>query len=260
MAVRRRESPSRLEVFDMPGLFSSSKQQTSQTSQVQGTSTSSGARTKPQSNVFKAVLDQLLANISQGVNVTDADRAAMRASVGNTYNAIAPSINAQLSARGLKGATAKKGTKDIPATENNPLIKGIPPTPGTTYRGLSTAAQNEIQKQEAILREQAQNRFYQMGALAGPYTRPDTTTTTYSQKGSGTGTFPGPSIFDRILGYASDAAGLAAAFGWQPFASSPLIGGGDYFSSPSSPYYVPPGGPGGAGVPSYDPGSYVPPI
>lgn len=223
----------------MPGLFGQSKLPTSSTSQTQGTSTTSGARTKPQSNVFKAVLDQLLSQLSAGTNVTDADRAAMRASVGGTYNAIAPSLNAQLGARGLKGATATKGSKGTPALGAIPATPDVPAKAGTSYRGLSTAAANQVQKQEALLREEAMNRFFQAAGLSVPYTRPDTTTTTYSQSGNTQGTIPGPSIFDRILGYAGDAAGLAAAFGWQPFASGSSGGGPPRTGSfaPWSPYY-----------------------
>jgi hypothetical protein len=226
----------------MGSLFSSSKQPTSQTSQTSGTSTTSGARTKPQSKVFKGILDQLLSQISEGTNVTDADRAAMRASVGHTYNAIAPNLNAALNSRGLTGATATKGKKGTPALGAIPAVPDIPGKPGTRYEGLTTAAANEVQKQEALLREEAQNRFFQMAGLAAPYTRPDTTTTTFSQSGSGQGTIPGPSIFDRLLGYAGDAAGLAGAFGYQPFATgatSPGFGTAPGLGGVPDPYANP---------------------
>jgi len=176
----------------MGSLFKSGKQTSTSEQSFNNTSTTSGERTKRQSNLFKEILDQLMASISQGPNVMESDRQKMRAQTNQTYNAIAPRLESQLTSRGF-GNSGKLGAG---------------------FKGIDIARANEIQSGEATLRDQAMQRYLQELGIALPYTRPDTVTTTSSGTGTGSQTVPGPSIFDKLLGYAGDAAGIAAAFGF----------------------------------------------
>ena len=171
----------------MGSLFSPSKQ--TSTNESSGTSTTSGERTGRQTNVFKEVLDRLLAQINAGPQVMQSDRNAMRTGINTKYNAVAPQVESGLTSRGF-GDSGKLGA---------------------AFKGLNLARAGDIQTGEADLRGQAQERFAHLLALAYPFTRPDENTTTFSQ--SGNQTQPGPSIFDRILGTAGQAAGIGLALG-----------------------------------------------
>lgn len=182
----------------MPGLFSPSKQTSTSSSTEEGTSTTTGVRTGKQRKVFRDILDQLLATLSHGTEVTPEERAGMRSSVNQTYGAIAPNLAVNLTSRGLGGSL-------------KPASSTVTPTYG--FKGIDTARANQIQSSEATLQDQAQRRFQQYLGLAAPYTKPDTYTTNASSQTNATQTQPGPSIFDKILGYAGEAAGIAALFG-----------------------------------------------
>lgn len=176
----------------MPNLFKSGKQTSTSEQTSNTTSTTSGDRSGRQSKLFKQILDQLFSSISAGPNVMQSDRDAMRTSVNKSYNAVAPRVESQLTSRGFGGSGKM----------------------GSAFKGIDLARANEIQSGESNLRSQAMQRYMGMLGLALPYTRPDSYTTTASGTQTGSQTVPGPSIFDRILGYAGDAAGIAAAFGF----------------------------------------------
>jgi hypothetical protein len=185
----------------MSNLFKSGTQTATNKQESNATSTTSGERTARQSNLFKEVLDQLFATISGGPQVMQADRDAMRGRVNKTFNAIAPRVESQLTSRGFGGGGKL----------------------GNALKGIDIARGNQIAEGESALTRDSWNRYAQMLGLALPFTRPDTVTTTSHGEQTGTQTTPGPSLFDKLLGYAGDAAGIASLFGFNP---GSLFGGG----------------------------------
>lgn len=176
----------------MPGLFSPSKQTSTQQSQQQGTSTSQGVQTGRQENVFNQVLAQLLPMIQQGPQVLQSDRNMMRTGINSKYNqAILPQVESGLTSRGF-GESGKLGN---------------------AFKNANLARADEIQSGEAGLRSAAQDRFAHLLGLALPLVAPLSTTTDFNQTGNATETRPGRSIFDQLLSGAGTAAGIGLAFG-----------------------------------------------
>lgn len=176
----------------MPGLFSSSKQTSTQSQEASGTSTSQGVQTGRQENVFNQMLAQLLPMIQQGPQVLQSDRNMLRTAINNKYNTqLAPALESGLTSRGF-GDSGKLGAG---------------------FKQLALGRAGEFADTEANLRQAAQDRYAHLLGLALPFTSPLTNTTDFNQTGSSTNTQPGPSIFDRILGYGGQAAGIALALG-----------------------------------------------
>jgi hypothetical protein len=175
----------------MSGLFGSRPQTSTSESSFSGTETRSGTRTKQQSRLFKDTLDQLMAQISQGPAIMQSDRDALRGSINRGYNAQQQQVEAGLTGRGF-GESGKLGN---------------------AFKQLDIARSNDFATGEQGLMQDAQQRYAQMIQLAWPYLHPDNWTTTSSGSTTGSQTRPGPSVFDRILGYAGQAAGIAALAG-----------------------------------------------
>jgi hypothetical protein len=116
----------------------------------------------------------------------------MRTGINTKYNTtLAPSLESAYTSRGF-GEGGKMGAG---------------------FKQLGLARAGEFQTGEADLRGQAQDRFAHLISLALPFMTPNTTTTDFSKTGSGIGTQPGPSIFDRILGTGGELAGIGLALG-----------------------------------------------
>lgn len=178
----------------MSGLFGSSKRTATESRDTTGTSTTSTTRTKRQSRLFKEIIDQLTATAKQGTAIQPEDLNRMRAGVNQSFAQIAPRLNAALVSRGM----GQPGGK--PITNAN-------------LRGVDIAAGNLRAAGKSGLANLALQRFMQTAGLALPFTKPQTYTTTTTGHEEGSATRPGPSIFDQILGDASQALGIAAAFG-----------------------------------------------
>lgn len=175
----------------MSGLFGSSKQTSTSDQSFNKTQEVSGERSKRQSGLFKEMLDQLMGTISQGPQIMRSDRDAMYGSINKAYNAAAGQVEGGLTGRGF-GESGKLGN---------------------ALKNLDISRAGDFMTGEQGLQSQAQQRYAQMIGLAWPYLAPDLTTTTSSGTATGTQTQPGPSVFDRLLGYGSQAAGIAALFG-----------------------------------------------
>src|SRR4030095_11471244 len=161
------------------------------TGQFDRTETTRGERSGRQANLFKDTLDQLLATISQGPTIMQSDKDAMRGTINKSYAAARAQTESGLTGRGF-GESGKLGN---------------------AFKNLDIARAQDFSTGEMGLMNQAQQRYAQMIGLALPHLTPDTATTTSSVTASGSQTQPGPSIFDRILGYAGQAAGIAALAG-----------------------------------------------
>jgi hypothetical protein len=188
------------------GAGSTSESQTKQTSQE--TSRTEGERTGRQSDVFKAVLDQLLASINQGPTVLQAERNRMRNQVNNTYNALGPKLEAGLTSRGF-GSSGKLGAG---------------------FKGIEMARANQIQSGESDLQTQALQRYMQMLGLALPYTRPDIINTTRS--GTVEGTATGSQIGNGTNPLSAAGSGLGDILGLLQIFPN-LFGGGGGSSIPA---------------------------
>jgi hypothetical protein len=176
----------------MGSLFSPSQQTSTQQNQQSGTSTATGERTGRQEDVFNQVLAQLLPMVQQGPQVLQSDRNMMRTGINNKYNqTYTPQVESGLTSRGF-GDSGKLGA---------------------AFKNLGLARAGEFQSGEAGLRSAAQDRYAHLLGLALPFMTPTSTTTDFNQSGSGTSTQPGASIFDKILGGAGQAAGIALALG-----------------------------------------------
>jgi len=175
----------------MSGLFGSRPQTSTSDQSFEDTSTTGGVRSGKQRHLFRDTLDQLLASISQGPQVMQSDRDAMRGTINKSYNAAQAQIESGLTGRGF-GNSGKLGK---------------------AFRDLDISRAGDFSSGEMGLQNQAQQQYAQMIGLALPYLTPGDFTTVSSGSSSGTRTQPGPSIFDRLLGYGSQAAGIAALAG-----------------------------------------------
>jgi hypothetical protein len=164
------------------------------TTESKGTSTQEANLTGKQSKMNKELFAQIMDALSMGPQVSQSDRNVARGQINDTYDATGKSLESTLASRGFSGPTGKVG-------------KG--------YGDLSIARNKAFSTTEASLRSEAMQRFQQMIANAFQFNTPRSYTTTSS--GTQVGTQPGPSPFDRVLGYAGQGLGAAAGLGWAPF-------------------------------------------
>lgn len=175
----------------MSGLFRPRSQTSTSEGSFERTETQGVDRSKRQSRLFKDTLDQLLSTISQGPQIMQGDKDAMRGTINKGYAAAQAQTEAGLTGRGF-GESGKLGN---------------------AFKNLDIARAEDFSRGELGLKDQAQQRYAQMIGLAIPYLTPDNWSTISSGTSRGTQTQPGPSIFDRILGYAGQGAGIASLFG-----------------------------------------------
>jgi len=156
-----------------------SKSGRTSTSEFNRSGTTEGVLTPRQHRVEKQALNALLELITQGPNVLQSDRNQMRTQTNQTYNAIAPRLEAGLTARGFGGSGKL----------------------GAGFKGLDIARANQIQSGEADLRREALQRWMQSIGLSSSFLTPRTVNTTET----GTGSATGPSQTGNIIGGAGFA-------------------------------------------------------
>jgi len=182
----------------MSGLFGSRDRTATESQKYSKTATTTGERTPRQTSLFNEIIAQLNETINQGPNVRPEDLAAMRGQVKGTYGQIAPRVGAALKSRGMSATGGKPSSS---------------PSPGGNFRGIDIAQGNQMAAGKSNLADLARQRYMQSIGMAFPLTKPTTTVSTSTGTKTGSETQPGPSLFDQMLGYASQIAGIAAGFG-----------------------------------------------
>lgn len=176
----------------MSSFFKPSEVKTKQESK--GSSTQKGVLDKNQEALNQSLFDKIIEAIGRGPEVSQSDRNVARGQINDTYDATGKQLESNLAARGFSTPGGKLGK---------------------SYGDLAIARNKAFASTESDLKSQAMQRFQQMISNAFQFDQPrqyDTNTT-----GSQVNTQPGPSIFDRILGYAGQGLGGAVGLGWQPF-------------------------------------------
>lgn len=176
----------------MSSLFKASTQKATQTST--GTSNQKAVLTPDQEKINSTLFDQILSALQQGPVASQANISQGRSQINDTYDATAKNLESNLAARGFSGPTGKLGQG---------------------YGQLAIARNKAIAASDAEQQNQALQRFQQMIQNAFAFNQPREYQTNTSS--TGTSTQPGPSIFDRILGYAGQGIGAGIGLGWQPF-------------------------------------------
>lgn len=164
------------------GIFSgigASKPRTS-TSTSESRSTQEGVLDNKQSKVMKAMFQQILAALKLGPNVAQSDRNTARSQINQNFDTGAAGLEANLAARGMSG-----GGKT-----------------GTGLRDLGLDRLKAQQSSEAILRDQATQKFLQMLGIGQSFITPRTINTTSS--GTQTGTASGTPWQSSVGGGVSD--------------------------------------------------------
>lgn len=176
----------------MSSFFGASETKTKQESK--GTSTSTANLDKKQGKLNKALFDQIMAIVTGGPKASQANINQGRSAINDTYDATAKNLESNLAARGFGGPGGKLGQG---------------------YGDLAIARNKAIATSDATEQDRALENFQRFIQNAFQFNQPRSTTTTSS--GTNVNTQPGPSIFDRILGYAGQGLGGAIGLGYQPF-------------------------------------------
>jgi hypothetical protein len=156
-----------------------------------GTSNTTATYTPEQQAIMEHLRRILAHRLRKGPEVLQSDRNAGRTSINNTYNAVQPNVESQLTARGF-GDSGKLGSAIL---------------------GLNVQRANQFQGLESTLTDQAQNRYEQAIQDSLAFSRPTGSSTTSTQ------TLPGPGLGGTVAGIGGDLATLL-------FLSKFLKGGG----------------------------------
>lgn len=193
------------------GGIGASQPKTSQSTQTSDTTNlSENIFGRRQRMLQKQIGDLLMGMLSQGPQVSQAERDMGRTNINNTWQGLSKNLESALTSRGF-GDSGKMGAG---------------------FKGLEIGRANAFQGLESQLRQEAQARFERMLSAAQQYsTLPRKVLTTGHTDASGTQTLPGQSLLSGLGSGIGDIGSLlllkSLLGGGQGFGGNPLsIGGG----------------------------------
>lgn len=202
-------------------IFGGSQPRTS-TSSFNQSGTQTADLDPKQQRMNKQLFKQLIDLVRGGPTVSQSDRNAARGQINDTYNAQNDALETALAARGM----------------------GTSGTLGKGFRSNAMQKANAFQGAEATLRDQAWNRWWNTVQSAFQFNQPRSFSSTSS--GTSSNTQPGAnplSMGGAALGDLSSYMYMRNMMNQSPSMSAAPAG--QYFTNPSSQYYVP------GGIPSY---------
>lgn len=195
------------------GAFGKSQPKTSQSTQTSDTTNlSENIFGRRQRELQKQIGDLLMGMLTQGPQVSQAERDMGRTNINNTWQGLSKNLESAMTSRGF-GDSGKMGAG---------------------FKGLEIGRANAFQGLESQLRQEAQARFERMLSAAQQYsTLPRKVLTTGHGEGTGTQTLPGQSLLSGLGGLGSDIGSMLLL--------RSLLGGGQGFNAAGT------GGVGGIG-------------
>ncbi len=176
----------------MGNFFKAGKEQSTQDTKYSGTSSSTANLDERQQAMNKQLYKKILHTLQLGPEVSEEDRNKRRGAINEQYDTTGKMLSSQLAGQGFNYGGGKLGQG---------------------YGNLAIARNKAFGDVESDLSSEAVNRFQQMIQNAFQFNTPRSQTSTQSGTQNTVGTQPGPSVFDKVLGYAGQGLGAAAMFG-----------------------------------------------
>lgn len=170
----------------LKGIGGSKPQSSTSSSTTNSSSSTTAQLTGRQHKLMKQLFEALSGQLSGGPNVMQSDRNQARGQINQTYNAMAPRLQANMTARGF----------------------GNSGRVGSGLRDIEYQRGNAIQSNEADLRREALGRWTQMLGMSQQFIQPHNFSTTGTSSTRGTQTVPGQSPFGQLGGGAMDLGSI----------------------------------------------------